>query len=208
MGLAAVFAGLTSLLVAAGAATGSWFVLFVALPLGITTAVMWLHGTGRLQASMGARTTSTRYGDRGQFGTGRAATEPEAGNGRTRASAGRRRTAERTAGDGPFAGGRGPFTGDGGRFAGARRRRTAAGRRTRGSGAGQTRGGGRTRRGGAVQEGMSAREAAQVLGVDPGADEAAVKRAYREKVKRHHPDVDGGDEATFKRVTEAYERLK
>ncbi|PSP76345.1 molecular chaperone DnaJ [Halobacteriales archaeon QS_1_68_20] len=200
LGLAAVFAGLTTILLGAGAATGSWFVLFVALPLGITTVIMWLHGTGRLRASLGRRTASARFDGRGPR---RGAADQRAEGGQRGANAGRRRAPERTAGDGPFAGGHGPFTGnrgrfssDGGRFGGARRRRTAAG------------GGQRTRgRSSAVQEGMSAREAATVLGVDPGADEATVKRAYREKVKRHHPDVEGGDEATFKRVTEAYERL-
>jgi curved DNA-binding protein CbpA len=50
-------------------------------------------------------------------------------------------------------------------------------------------------------------EAATVLDVDPGADDGAIKRAYREKAKRLHPDVDGGDEAAFKEATEAYERL-
>lgn len=199
MGLAAVFAGLTTLLVAAGAATGEFFVLFVALPLGITTAVMWLHGTGRLRESVRRRAASDR------FRNGRATV------GQRSRSANRRTSRERTAGDGPFTDGNGPFTGNGGRFGGARRRRTTGrARRQRTTGGAGTAGGetGRTRgRVGVVREGMSAEEAARVLGVDPGADDATVKRAYREKVKRHHPDVDGGDAATFKRLTEAYERL-
>ncbi|WP_058367282.1 J domain-containing protein [Haloparvum sedimenti] len=41
------------------------------------------------------------------------------------------------------------------------------------------------------------------LGVSRTADAAAVKRAYRERVKEVHPDQ-GGDEATFRRVREAY----
>lgn len=49
-------------------------------------------------------------------------------------------------------------------------------------------------------------EAYRVLGVEVGADEAAVREAYRERVKDVHPDR-GGDEAAFKRVTDAYERL-
>jgi hypothetical protein len=53
---------------------------------------------------------------------------------------------------------------------------------------------------------ISKAEAYRRLGVEPGADEATVKRAYREKVKETHPDR-GGDEETFKEVTEAYETL-
>ena len=50
------------------------------------------------------------------------------------------------------------------------------------------------------------REAASVLGVDPGADADAVRTAYRERIKETHPDT-GGDEDEFKRVRDAYERL-
>jgi hypothetical protein len=51
-------------------------------------------------------------------------------------------------------------------------------------------------------------EARRVLDVEPGADEAAVRRAYRERVKEVHPDTDGGSVAAFIRVREAYERLR
>jgi len=47
----------------------------------------------------------------------------------------------------------------------------------------------------------------QVLGLEPGADESAVREAYRSKVKEVHPDAEGGDEESFKRVQRAYERL-
>lgn len=171
-GLAAVFAGLTTLLLAAGTATGSVFVVFLALPLGITAGIMWLHGTGRLDVRT-RRTPGSRTATGGFQGSRR----------------------ERSARRGPFADGRGPFTGSG-RFAGQQRQATGRRRRT-------TAGGRRTR----VAEGMSTSEAARVLGVEPGAGDAAVKRAYREQAKRHHPDVEGGDETTFKRITEAYERL-
>ncbi|WP_254538329.1 restriction endonuclease [Halomarina litorea] len=50
------------------------------------------------------------------------------------------------------------------------------------------------------------RQAYLILGVEPGADQERVKRAYREKVQEHHPDR-GGDEATFIRVKKAYERI-
>ncbi|MFB6193693.1 MAG: J domain-containing protein [Halobaculum sp.] len=53
---------------------------------------------------------------------------------------------------------------------------------------------------------MARREAYDTLGVEPDASEAAIRDAYRERVKEVHPDS-GGDEETFKRVTEAYETL-
>ncbi|WP_238392142.1 J domain-containing protein [Halorussus amylolyticus] len=56
--------------------------------------------------------------------------------------------------------------------------------------------------------GPSAAEAYRTLGLDPGADADAVRRAYRERVKSVHPDRDTGDEDEFLRVKEAYERLQ
>src|SRR5262249_30138063 len=41
----------------------------------------------------------------------------------------------------------------------------------------------------------SARTLYDVLGIDPRADREAIKRAFRAKVKRHHPDLRGGDPA-------------
>jgi len=55
--------------------------------------------------------------------------------------------------------------------------------------------------------GPSPAEAYDRLGLDPGADEDAVKAAYREKVKEVHPDTESGSEAEFKRVKSAYETL-
>jgi hypothetical protein len=45
-----------------------------------------------------------------------------------------------------------------------------------------------------------------ILGLEPGADASAIKRAYREKALVTHPDV-GGDATTFRHVQQAYERL-
>lgn len=54
---------------------------------------------------------------------------------------------------------------------------------------------------------LSTTEAYRTLGLDPSADDATVKAAYREKVKEVHPDTEDGDERAFKRVQDAYERL-
>jgi hypothetical protein len=56
-------------------------------------------------------------------------------------------------------------------------------------------------------DGPTPREAREILDVEAGADEEAVRRAYREKVKDVHPDTPDGDEERFKKVTAAYERL-
>jgi DnaJ-domain-containing protein 1 len=102
---------------------------------------------------------------------------------RREARAGRRRTTER---GGFGAGPREDWTGPrgGGGFEGARQRRTAQ-----------------------QATGPSARDAYRTLGLDSDADESAIKRAYREKVKETHPDTENGSERRFKRVNEAYERL-
>ncbi len=47
----------------------------------------------------------------------------------------------------------------------------------------------------------------EVLGLQPGADAAAIKRAFRQQARRWHPDLNGNDpvaEERFKRVNEAY----
>lgn len=47
-----------------------------------------------------------------------------------------------------------------------------------------------------------------VLGVDPDANPATIRRAYRERVKRHHPDVSDRDDTTeFRRLTAARDVL-
>ncbi len=50
------------------------------------------------------------------------------------------------------------------------------------------------------------RAALRLLGLEPGASIAAIKRAYRQLAKAHHPDV-GGDVAAFHRLDAAYRLL-
>jgi molecular chaperone DnaJ len=57
---------------------------------------------------------------------------------------------------------------------------------------------------------MSKRDFYEILGVEKGADEAAIKKAYRRLAMKHHPDRNPDDaeaEARFKEAKEAYEIL-
>ena len=50
----------------------------------------------------------------------------------------------------------------------------------------------------------------EVLGVDKGADEGSIKKAYRNLAKKYHPDMNPGNaeaERKFKEVNEAYSVL-
>jgi molecular chaperone DnaJ len=58
---------------------------------------------------------------------------------------------------------------------------------------------------------MAKRDYYEILGVAKGADEKALKSAYRNQAKKFHPDANPGDktmEAKFKEINEAYDVLK
>jgi molecular chaperone DnaJ len=55
---------------------------------------------------------------------------------------------------------------------------------------------------------MSKRDYYEVLGVNKGASDDDIKKAFRKLAVKHHPDKEGGDEAKFKEINEAYEVLK
>lgn len=46
-----------------------------------------------------------------------------------------------------------------------------------------------------------------ILGVSKGASADEIKKAYRKLAHKHHPDKEGGDEAKFKELNEAYQVL-
>lgn len=48
----------------------------------------------------------------------------------------------------------------------------------------------------------------QTLGLEPGADQAAIDRAYRALIKRYHPDRAGGDAVRASAINEAYFQLR
>ena len=47
-----------------------------------------------------------------------------------------------------------------------------------------------------------------VLGLDPGADAAAIEKAYKRLIKQHHPDREGGDSKRAAEITRAYRELR
>ncbi len=46
------------------------------------------------------------------------------------------------------------------------------------------------------------------LGLDPGADSAAIEAAYKRLIKRHHPDRDGGDAVRAAEINRAYREIR
>ena len=56
---------------------------------------------------------------------------------------------------------------------------------------------------------MAARASAfAVLGLEPGADSAAIEHAYKRLIKLHHPDREGGDSRRAVEIIRAYRELK
>ena len=55
---------------------------------------------------------------------------------------------------------------------------------------------------------MAKRDYYEVLGVQKDASDDEIKKAFRKLAVKYHPDKEGGDEAKFKEINEAYEVLK
>jgi len=176
-GVAVVFGVLTAVLTVVGF-LASPAVLFLAAMFGASTYLMYYHLSGKMAASVYERVE--------------------------------RRAASETRGDGRGGFGAGPREEWTPPRDGDRARRTAERvrqerqRRQRARRAQGARGRRRT-----VQQssGPTPAEAYDRLGLDPSADESAVKQAYRERVKETHPDTSDGNEREFKRVKAAYETL-
>mgnify|MGYP000288228581 CR=1 FL=1 len=47
----------------------------------------------------------------------------------------------------------------------------------------------------------------KILGISPQADQETIKKAFRRKARKTHPDTDGGTDRAFKLVKKAYETL-
>ena len=61
-----------------------------------------------------------------------------------------------------------------------------------------------------MAKGRKERDLYAVLGVERGADEGAIHKAYRALARRYHPDVNPGDAAAedrFKEISRAYDVL-
>jgi len=54
---------------------------------------------------------------------------------------------------------------------------------------------------------MAGKDYYSILGVDKNASQEEIKKAFRKKAHQYHPDKQGGDEAKFKEVSEAYKVL-
>lgn len=55
---------------------------------------------------------------------------------------------------------------------------------------------------------MAKRDYYEVLGINKDASADEIKKAFRKLAVQYHPDKEGGDEAKFKEINEAYEILK
>jgi hypothetical protein len=178
IGMAAAFAGMTALLGMVGVVYNP-IILAVAAMFGLVTYVLWMHGTGRLASRLYARVQRQA----------------------ARNAGGDRRRTGRTERGGFGTGPRDDWEPPGGR---GRWRRVGDPRDRRRADPRQRRTRNRAPR---STDGPTAAEAYRTLGLDSDADQEAITRAYREKVKSVHPDTEDGDEEQFKRVKAAYERL-
>jgi len=162
---------------------GVYALVILSVMLGVAAAFMWYQASGRLAAKVYRSVEQQGRQNRGRTRT------------RTRETGG--------FGAGPREDWTPPGDRDGRGGRGNRQRARANGGPGRGPGGARQ----QRRTAPSTTPTMGRTEAYRALGLSPDADEEAVKRAYREKVKEVHPDTDGGDEEAFKRVNRAYERL-
>lgn len=181
MGLASVFGGLAVLLTVVGIVYEP-FVITVALLFGAVAYFMWYQASGRLSQRIYKRVEEQARANNGQ-------NEHERGG----FGAGPREEWNP----------RSEWARQNGFTTEQHQQQTQQTQQTRRGQQGQS----RSRSPRPDRSTVTATEAYDILGLDPDADEAAIKRAYREKVKDAHPDTDTGSKEAFKRVNAAYERL-
>ena len=176
-GLAAVLAG-TAAVFAVLALVYNPVFLTVSLVFGAAAYFVWYHASGQFAQRL-YRGVEQQANPAGGTGAGPRGewTPPRDGDGDRRARAERARRQRARAGPG-----------------GARSAREQGQRRQR-------------RAAPTASSGPTAAEAYDTLGLDPGADDQAIREAYRDLVKEVHPDSPSGDEEEFKEVKSAYERL-
>ena len=189
-GLAVVFGGMAAVFVALAVAYNPVF-LAVAAVFGAAAYFVWYHASGRFARRLYQGVESQAQAEGAGAGPREEWVPPRDGQSAREAAGRQRRTSTRNRRRAGQRDARGPG-GPGGP------RRRPGGRNARAGGA---------RAGVPPNDGITAREAYDRLGLDPDADADAVRSAYRERVKEVHPDTDGGDEDEFKRVKDAYERL-
>jgi curved DNA-binding protein CbpA len=176
-GLAAIF-GVTALLFAVFGVVFNLVFFAVTVVFGAVAYFMWDHGSGRFARRLYRNVERSAAVD----------------GGRGRRSGGGDRGGF---GAGPREEWQGP----------REEQRERARRRARQQADGGQRRQRRRRRPPNADDGPTVAEAYDRLGLDPSADEGAVREAYRSKVKEVHPDASDGDEEAFKEITAAYERL-
>ncbi|MFB6189715.1 MAG: J domain-containing protein [Halapricum sp.] len=180
--MAAAFAGMTVLFALVGVVYNP-VILAVAVLFGGVTYLLWAHGSGRMASRLYERVERQAAANTG----------------------GRRRRDPRRERGGFGAGPREDWEPPGGRASQRARDRRQRVRGRQADPRGQRRSRQRAPR---QSDGPTAAEAYRTLDLDPGADQQAIKQAYREKVKTAHPDTDDGDREQFKEVKAAYERLR
>lgn len=201
-GVAGVLAAIAAVLALAAVSTGTLVIIPVAAAFGLAAYFMYDQLSGRMAARVYERVEERARVEDGRNAGGRARRRP----GETL-----RDRARRARPDDPRAN-RTDGAGAGPREEWAPPRNGQTAREAAAGGRGRSQGNVAGRRRTAAQEtrpgpSPADRAAYETLGLDPGADEEAIRTAYRDLVKEAHPDAPEGSRERFKAVKDAYEQL-